>query len=72
MRKNEKTLQAADLQGLICKELTKKMSAKSFEIDSNPRKVGSEQIGVKTTRLQAVSRCERDLLQKRRNSGAGN
>lgn len=25
MRKNEKTLQAADLQGLICKELTKKM-----------------------------------------------
>ena len=40
------------------------MPAKSFEIDSNPPKVGSEQSGVKTTRLQAVSRCERDLLRK--------
>ena len=28
----------------------------------NPQKVGSEPIGVKTARLQAVSRCERDFL----------
>ena len=47
------------------------MPAKSFEIDSNPPKVGSEQSGVKTTRLQVVSRCERDLFRKRRNNGAG-
>ena len=45
------------------------MPEKSFEIDSNPPKVGSEQIGVKTARLQVVSRCERDLFRKRRRRG---
>lgn len=47
------------------------MPVKSFEIDSNPPKVGGEQSGVKTARLQVVSRCERDLFRKRRNNGAG-
>ena len=55
----------------VCKEATKEMPAKSFETDSNPQKVGSEQIGVKTARLQVVSRCERDLFRKSRNNGAG-
>ncbi|GEM_PF-5159512 len=29
-----------------------------------PKKVGSEQIGVNTARLQTVNRCERDLFRK--------
>ena len=53
----------------ICQHVAKELPAKSFEIDSNPQKVGSEQIGVKTARLQVVSRCERDLLRKRRSDG---
>lgn len=35
-----------------------------LELSLPPKKVGSEQIGVKTARLQAVSRCERDLFRK--------
>ena len=35
-----------------------------IELSLPPKKVGSEQIGVKTARLQAVSRCERDLFRK--------
>ena len=49
----------------------KKDACEKFWIDSNPQKVGSEQSGVKTARLQVVSRCERDLFRKRRNNGAG-
>ena len=67
-----KSLLSADKRDFVsCKEAAKKMPAKSYETDSNPQKVGSEQISVRTARLQVVSRCERDLLQKRRNSGAG-
>lgn len=68
-----KSLLSADKRDFVsCKEAAKKMPAKSYETDSNTgQKVGSEQIGVRTTRLEVVSRCERDLLQKRRNSGAG-
>ena len=67
-----KSLLSADKRDFVsCKEAAKKMPAKSYETDSNPQKVGSEQISVRTARLQVVSRCERDLLRKRRSSGAG-
>ena len=37
---------------------------------SFPQKVGSERSGVKRARLQALSRCERDLLRRRSDHAA--
>ena len=42
------------------------MPSQKSDVDLNPQKVDSKQIGVQTERLQAISQCERDLLQKKR------
>ena len=56
--------------GSACKEVTKKILAKNFEIDSNPQKVGS-----KSERCERIykraAQAQRDLLRKRRSKEAG-
>ena len=47
----------------FCKEVTKKMFAKSFEIDSNPRKVGSNSETVARA-LETERGIEREFLRK--------
>lgn len=44
------------------------MPPQNSDMDLNLQKVDSKQIGVKTNRLQAISQCERDLLQKNRHT----
>lgn len=44
------------------------MSAQNIDEGLNLQKVDSKQIGVQTNRLQAISQCERDLLQKKRHT----
>ena len=50
----------------LCQDAAKKMPPQNSDMDLNLQKVGGEQIGAQTEHLQAISQCERDLLQKKR------